>query len=110
MVLPGQWTCRDNETGPRVSDLCGRANGNTVFGMWLTRELTNVLACPRCKGALELREASSEVAGGSASTPGAAQATSDVASALICHACDRSYPVVHQIPDFMPDPNTTLVS
>lgn len=75
--------------------------------MWLTRELTNVLACPRCKGALELREASGEATGGSALASGAA---SDVASALICHACDRSYPVVHQIPDFMPDPNTTLVS
>jgi len=70
--------------------------------MWLTRELVDVLACPHCKGALELRAASSEAA--------SAKAANDVASALICHACDRSYPVVHQIPDFMPDPNTTLVS
>lgn len=71
--------------------------------MWLTRELVDVLACPRCKGALELRSTTPDrnASGG---------AMDDVASALVCHACDRSYPVVHQIPDFMPDPDTTQSS
>ncbi|HEU5075621.1 MAG TPA: Trm112 family protein [Polyangiaceae bacterium] len=80
--------------------------------MWLTRELMDVLACPRCKGALELQDTSGAAAredrSGSTAHPGGA--ANDVASALICHACARSYPVIHQIPNFMPDPDTTQSS
>jgi uncharacterized protein len=53
--------------------------------MWLTRDLLNVLACPRCRGPLELRGMES------------------AAAALSCDACERSYPIVHDIPNFMPD-------
>ena len=48
--------------------------------MALNRELVDLLACPKCKGALELR--------------------SDE-SAFECGACKLAYPVVEDIPNFI---------
>lgn len=67
--------------------------------MWLTQELIDVLACPHCKGALEFREVSRESRLGGA-------AASDGGAMLICHACDRVFPIVREVPDFMPDRDT----
>lgn len=48
-----------------------------------------ILACPVCKGELELRveqENGEEI----------------VAGALICHECDESYPIEDSIPNLLP--------
>ena len=48
--------------------------------MALNRELIDILACPKCKGALKLR---------------------DDQSAFECGDCKLAYPVVDEIPNFI---------
>jgi uncharacterized protein YbaR (Trm112 family) len=55
----------------------------------MKRELMDILACPVCKGELELKveaEAEGEVTTGS----------------LYCPKCDVTYPIVESIPNLMP--------
>ena len=55
----------------------------------LKRELMDILACPVCKGELELRvetEEENEIITGS----------------LICHQCDETYPIEDAIPNMLP--------
>lgn len=48
--------------------------------MALPRELVDILACPKCKGAIELRPDE---------------------SAFVCRTCKLVYPVVDEIPNFI---------
>jgi len=53
------------------------------------RDLMNILACPLCKGALELRvdrENEREI----------------VSGALLCHKCEVDYPIEDTIPNMLP--------
>ncbi len=55
----------------------------------MKRELMDILACPVCKGELELRvetEEENEIVTGS----------------LICHQCDETYPIEDAIPNMLP--------
>ena len=55
----------------------------------MKKELMNILACPVCKGELELtvdKENEEEV----------------VAGALHCPGCDARYPIVDTIPNLLP--------
>ncbi len=55
----------------------------------MKKDLMEILACPVCKGELELRveeEEGDEV----------------VAGALFCAACDESYPIEDTIPNLLP--------
>jgi len=55
----------------------------------MKRELMKILACPVCKGDLELRvdqEKGEEIVTGS----------------LYCPGCDHSYPIVDTIPNLLP--------
>jgi len=55
----------------------------------MKRELMNILACPVCKGELELsveEENEEEVVTGS----------------LYCRKCDEHYPIVDSIPNLLP--------
>ena len=51
--------------------------------MPLDRELIEILACPKCKGKLELRQEGATV------------------TAFLCRACRLAYPVVDEIPNFI---------
>ncbi len=48
--------------------------------MAMNRELIDILACPKCKGSLDLRPDE---------------------SAFVCHACRLVYSVVDEIPNFI---------
>lgn len=55
----------------------------------MKRELMEILACPMCKGSLELnvsKENEEEVVSGS----------------LYCQQCKQSYPIVDSIPNLLP--------
>ncbi len=55
----------------------------------MNKELMEIIACPMCKGELELRvetEDGEEVITGS----------------LICHQCDETYPIEDAIPNLLP--------
>ena len=55
----------------------------------MNKELMEIIACPMCKGELELRvetEEGEEVITGS----------------LICHQCDETYPIEDAIPNLLP--------
>ena len=55
----------------------------------MKRELMDILACPVCKGELELRvetEEENEIVTGS----------------LVCHQCDETYPIEDAIPNMLP--------
>ena len=55
----------------------------------MKKDLMEILACPVCKGELDLRietEEGEEV----------------VAGELLCAACDESYPIVDTIPNLLP--------
>ena len=55
----------------------------------MKRELMDILACPVCKGELELKvvaERGDEVVTGS----------------LVCHKCDETYPIDDAIPNLLP--------
>lgn len=55
----------------------------------MKKDLMDILACPICKGELELRvesEAEDEVLQGS----------------LVCHGCDETYPIEDGIPNLLP--------
>ena len=55
----------------------------------MNKELMEIIACPMCKGELELRvetEDGEEVITGS----------------LICHECDETYPIEDAIPNLLP--------
>ena len=56
---------------------------------FMKRDLMNILACPVCKGALELKvaeEKDGEIVSGS----------------LHCPKCDVSYPITDSIPNLLP--------
>ena len=55
----------------------------------MKRELVEILACPVCRGKLELRVDEEE--GGEI-----------VAGVLRCPVCNHDYPIVGTIPDLMP--------
>jgi uncharacterized protein len=55
--------------------------------MSLSRDLLDILVCPKCKGNLEYREAE---------------------GALLCHACRLRYPVRDDIPIMLIDEATPL--
>ena len=55
----------------------------------MKRELMNILACPLCKGKLEL--AVEAEAGGDITT-----------GSLYCPKCDVTYPIVDSIPNLLP--------
>lgn len=55
----------------------------------LSEDLLNILACPVCKGALEVR---------------------DNERALFCPACEREYAVLDGIPVLLPDGATSGAS
>ena len=55
----------------------------------MKKELMEILACPLCKGELELRIESEEE-------------EEVVSGALICHTCDESYPIEDSIPNLLP--------
>ncbi len=55
----------------------------------MKKELMEILACPVCKGELELKveaEKGDEVVTGS----------------LVCHRCDETYPIDDAIPNLLP--------
>ena len=55
----------------------------------MKKELMEILACPVCKGELELKvevETGDEVVTGS----------------LVCHRCDETYPIDDAIPNLLP--------
>lgn len=55
----------------------------------MKKSLMDILACPVCKGELELKveaEEGDEVVTGS----------------LVCHACDETYPIDDSIPNLLP--------
>jgi uncharacterized protein YbaR (Trm112 family) len=55
----------------------------------MKKELMDILACPMCKGELELRvevEEGNEVVTGS----------------LVCHQCVETYPITDSIPNLLP--------
>ena len=54
----------------------------------MKKELMDILACPVCKGPLELqvKEEQEEV----------------VTGTLVCHKCDESYPIEDSIPNLLP--------
>ena len=55
----------------------------------MNKELMEIIACPMCKGELELRvetEDGEEVITGS----------------LVCHQCDETYPIEDAIPNLLP--------
>ena len=55
----------------------------------MRRDLMDILACPVCKGPLELvvdQEEGEEV----------------IAGSLICHACKETYPIEDSIPNLLP--------
>jgi uncharacterized protein YbaR (Trm112 family) len=55
----------------------------------MKRELMDILACPVCKGGLEL-------------SVGEENATEIVAGSLYCPRCDVKYPIVDTIPNLLP--------
>ena len=60
--------------------------------MPLNRELIDLLACPKCKGKLDLRP----------------EATTDSPSAFVCPACRLVYAVADDIPNFIIEEATPL--
>jgi uncharacterized protein YbaR (Trm112 family) len=55
----------------------------------MKKELMDILACPVCKGPLELQveeERGDDV----------------VTGKLVCHACDQEYPIEDSIPNMLP--------
>ncbi len=55
----------------------------------MRRDLMDILACPVCKGVLELvvdQEEGEEV----------------IAGRLVCHACNETYPIEASIPNLLP--------
>jgi uncharacterized protein YbaR (Trm112 family) len=65
------------------------AERRTLRGGGLKKELMEILACPVCKGELELRvetEEGDEVIKGS----------------LLCAGCDEAYPIDDAIPNLLP--------
>ncbi len=55
----------------------------------MKKDLMEILACPVCKGELELKVAEED--GGEV-----------VTGALLCAACDESYPIEDTIPNLLP--------
>jgi uncharacterized protein YbaR (Trm112 family) len=56
--------------------------------MPLNQELIDLLACPKCKGKLEL-------------TPAQGAAAPATATGFVCRACKLLYPIVDDIPNFI---------
>ena len=55
----------------------------------LERELLDIIACPQCKGELELKVLKQEQ-------------TEIIEGKLICHKCDFSYSIEDGIPNLLP--------
>ena len=55
----------------------------------LKKELMDILACPVCKGELELRVDSEE-------------GNEVITGALLCHRCTETYPIEDSIPNLLP--------
>ena len=55
----------------------------------MKKELMDILACPVCKGELELRVDSEE-------------GNEVITGALLCHQCDETYPIDDAIPNLLP--------
>jgi len=55
----------------------------------LKKELIEILACPVCKGELELNVESEE-------------GDEVVTGSLVCHRCDETYPIDDAIPNLLP--------
>ena len=55
----------------------------------MKKELMDILACPVCKGELELRVDSEE-------------GNEVITGALLCHRCAETYPIDDAIPNLLP--------
>ena len=55
----------------------------------MKKDLMEILACPVCKGELELRSESEE-------------GDEVITGSLICAACDETYPIEDSIPNLLP--------
>ena len=55
----------------------------------MKKELIEILACPVCKGELELNVESEE-------------GDEVVTGSLVCHRCDETYPIDDAIPNLLP--------
>ena len=54
----------------------------------MKKDLMEILACPVCKGELELQVESEE-------------GEEVITGALLCHACSETYPIVDSIPNLL---------
>ena len=55
----------------------------------MNRDIMDILACPVCKGELELRVETAE-------------GDEVLTGALLCHACNETYPIEDSIPNLLP--------
>ncbi len=55
----------------------------------MNRDIMDILACPVCKGELELRVETAE-------------GDEVVTGKLLCHACNETYPIEDSIPNLLP--------
>lgn len=55
----------------------------------MKKDLMEILACPVCKGELELRVESEE-------------RDDVITGSLVCHRCDETYPIDDSIPNLLP--------
>ena len=55
----------------------------------MKKELMEILACPVCKGELELKVETEE-------------GEEVIAGGLVCHQCDETYPIEEAIPNLLP--------
>ena len=55
----------------------------------MNRDIMDILACPVCKGKLELRVETAE-------------GDEVVTGTLLCHACNETYPIEDSIPNLLP--------
>ena len=55
----------------------------------MNKELMEIIACPMCKGELELRVETED-------------GEDVITGSLICHECDETYPIEDAIPNLLP--------
>lgn len=61
----------------------------SCYNQNMKRELRDILACPVCKGGLELEVEAEE-------------GQEVISGVLCCHRCDVRYPIVDSIPNLLP--------